>query len=122
VSRSRYVPRRGDVIKLNFTPHAGHEQADQRPAVVLSPVEYNRRTGMAVVCPITNQDKKYPFSVAIPENDYVSGIILVDHIKSVDWRARHTSFLCSLDEIEEILAEVVGKVNALIDPENEDED
>lgn len=63
MTKSKYVPRRGDVIRLDFNPQTGHEQAGRRPAIVLSPLEYNRKVGLAVVCPITNEQKGYPWIV-----------------------------------------------------------
>lgn len=84
MSRSKYVPHRGDAIRLDFDPQAGHEQAGRRPALVLSPTEFNRRTGRAIVRPITNQSKGYPWEVAIPDNPEVSGAVLADRVKSLD--------------------------------------
>ncbi|MGH8588873.1 MAG: endoribonuclease MazF [Gammaproteobacteria bacterium] len=84
----RDVPERGDVVWLNFTPQAGHEQAGHRPALVLSPASYNRKTGLMLCCPITSQVKGYPFEVAVEGNASVSGVILADQVKSLDWRAR----------------------------------
>jgi mRNA interferase MazF len=83
-----YVPEAGDVVWLDFSPQAGHEQSGRRPAVVLSPASYNRRAGLAVVCPLTRQQKGYPFEVALPSNFPLAGVILADHLRSVDWRAR----------------------------------
>ena len=83
-----YVPERGDVVWLNFTPQAGHEQAGHRPALVLSPASYNRKTGLMLCCPITGQVKGYPFEVAVEGDTSVSGVILADQVKSLDWRAR----------------------------------
>jgi mRNA interferase MazF len=79
-----YIPGRGDVIWIAFNPQAGHEQARRRPALVLSPQRYNGRTGLAVLCPITNQRKGYPFEVEIPEGFAVTGVILADQIKNLD--------------------------------------
>ncbi len=119
MSKSRYVPRRGDVVRLDFDPQAGHEQAGGRPALVLSPEEYNRQVGLVVVCPITNEVKGYPFEVAIPaEVVHVSGVVLADQIKSLDWRERHAEFVCTPGE--EILEETVEKALALIDPKEAD--
>jgi mRNA interferase MazF len=109
-----YVPRRGDAIRLDFDPQTGREQAGNRPALVLSPEDYNRRTGLAVVCPITNQAKGYPFEVALPEGLAVTGVVLADHIKSADWRARRAAFLCHLGD--EVVAEAWERVAALLDP------
>jgi mRNA interferase MazF len=119
VSKKKYVPRRGDIIRLDFDPQAGHEQAGRRPAIVLSPTDYNRTVGLAVVCPITNAIKGYPWEVAIPDNLSVSGVVLSDQFKSLDWRERHAEFLCSLDA--ELLTEVVDKAFALLSPEEEED-
>ncbi len=103
-----YVPERGDAVWINFNPQAGHEQAGRRPAVILSPKAYNRKVGLAILCPITNQIKGYPFEVKIPLKNKVSGVILSDQAKSVDWRVRKTEFISSLpaDVIEEVLAKL----------------
>ena len=82
------APERGDVMWLDFTPQRGHEQAGRRPALVLSPYSYNDKVGLAIVCPITNQKKGYPFEVDIPDGHGVTGVILADQVKSLDWRAR----------------------------------
>ncbi len=83
----RYVPGRGDVVWLQFNPQAGHEQAGHRPALVLSPLPYNRRTGLMLCCPITTQVKGYPFEVAIRARG-IRGVALADQVKSLDWGAR----------------------------------
>ena len=82
------IPERGDFIWISFNPEAGHEQAGFRPAIVLSPSPYNGRVGLALVCPITNQRKSYPFEVLIPDGEAITGVILADQVKSLDWRAR----------------------------------
>jgi mRNA interferase MazF len=83
-----YVPERGDLVWLTFDPQAGHEQAGRRPAVVLSPQTYNRPAGLAIVVPVTGQEKQYPFEVPLPAGLPVQGVVLADQLKSVDWRAR----------------------------------
>jgi mRNA interferase MazF len=91
VSRHRkaeYVPDTGDLIWIDFTPHAGHEQAGRRPALVLSPALYNGKTGLAILCPITSHIKGYPFEVPLPHGQKIGGVVLSDHIKNLDWRAR----------------------------------
>jgi len=108
-----YVPKRGDVIWISFNPQAGHEQAGRRPAVVLSPQTYNRKVGLAILCPITNQSKGYPFEVALPEEADVTGVILSDQVKSLDWRVRKAEFKTSLPE--EIINEVLAKLGTLLD-------
>jgi mRNA interferase MazF len=85
------VPERGDIVWLVFDPQAGHEQAGRRPAVVLSPALYNGRTSLALVCPITSRVKGYPFEVALPPGLPVSGVILADQVKNLDWQARQAA-------------------------------
>ncbi len=86
-----WVPDRGDLVWLDFDPQAGHEQAGRRPALVISPVAYNRATGLALCCPVTSRVKTYPFEVALPADLAVGGVILSDQLRSLDWRARHAS-------------------------------
>jgi mRNA interferase MazF len=106
-----YVPDRGDVIWLTFTPQAGREQAGRRPALVLSPKGYNRKTGLAVVCPITSQIKGYPFEVALKAGS-VEGVVLADHLKNLDWKERKASYeaRASADELQD----VTNKISALL--------
>jgi len=110
-----YIPGRGDLIWLQFNPQAGHEQAGHRPALVISPVAYNRRVGLALCCPITSQVKGYPFEVALPSGLEVAGVILSDQLRSLDWRARKARRIGRV--AREVLAEAVGKLLALVDPE-----
>jgi len=91
--RVSYVPDTGHLIKIDFDPRTGDEQAGWRPAIVLSPASYNRPTGFAIVAPITNQQKGYPFEVALPVGLKVTGVILSDAVKNVDWRARNARFV-----------------------------
>src|SRR5260370_1890660 len=83
---AEYVPGTGDLIWLNFSPHAGREQPERRPALVLSPRVYNERASLAIVCPITSQTKGYPFEVQMPTAARIKGVVLADQLKSVDWR------------------------------------
>lgn len=108
-----YVPERGDVVWISFNPQAGHEQAGRRPAVVLSPQVYNRKVGLAILCPITNQSKGHPFEVAVPQKANVTGVILSDQVKSLDWRVRKAEFKAKLPE--EVINEVLAKLGALLD-------
>lgn len=114
VIRSTQAPKRGDAININFDPQAGREQAGRRPALVLSPSAYNDVVGLAIVCPITNQAKGYPFEVDIPAGLAVTGVILADHVKSLDWRKRKGRVICELPE--ETVAEVLEKLNTLTGP------
>ena len=104
----RYVPDRGDIVWLQFTPQAGHEQAGHRPALTVSPLAYNRKAGLALFCPITSQLKDYPVEVVLPPALPASGAVLSDQIKSLDWRARRARRLCVAPEatVEEVLAKI----------------
>jgi mRNA interferase MazF len=112
VSAARYVPERGDLLWLTFDPQAGHEQAGRRPALVLSPVAYNRRANLALVCPITTQAKGYPFEVALPLGLPLSGVVLADHLKSADWAARRAQFAAKAPAA--VLADVTAKLRPLL--------
>ena len=83
-----YIPERGDLIWMDFVPQAGREQSGRRPALVLSPRSYNERAGLVVLCPVTSKVKGYPFEVALPNGLEVSGVVLSDHVKNLDWRVR----------------------------------
>ncbi len=113
MNSSLYIPSRGDVVWLQFDPQAGHEQAGHRPAVVLSPKAYNEKVGLAIVCPITNQRKGYPFEVALPTEVDVTGVILADQVKSLDWRVRSATFQAALPP--ELIAEVLAKLGTLLE-------
>ena len=106
------IPERGDAVWIDFSPQTGSEQAGRRPAVVLSPAAYNRKVGLAVLCPITSQVKGYPFEVAVPEGLEVTGVILADQLKSLDWRRRKAAVIARLPK--ETVAEVAGKIGALL--------
>lgn len=106
-----YTPDRGDVIWMNLNPQAGHEQAGRRPVVVLSPAKYNGKVGMAILCPITSQTKGYPFEVEIPSGLQVTGVILSDQVKNLDWKVRKAAFLCKLPA--NTITEVLKKLNTL---------
>ena len=93
---SVYIPNRGDIVWLNFNPQAGHEQAGKRPAIVISPKQYNARVGLALFQPITSKQKGYPFEVALPKNIPITGVILSDQIKSLDWKIRKVEFICNI--------------------------
>jgi mRNA interferase MazF len=91
-----YVPERGDVVWITLNPQAGHEQAGRRPALILSPSTYNGKVGLALLCPITNQIKGYPFEVQSPAGMPVTGVILADQVKSLDWKARQAEAITRL--------------------------
>jgi mRNA interferase MazF len=110
--KGSYVPERGDAVWITLDPQAGHELAGRRPAVVLSPAAYNGRVGLALLCPITGRVKGFPFEVALPEGLKVSGVVLADHVKSLDWRAREAARIDTIPE--EIITQVLGRLNALL--------
>ena len=91
-----YIPDRGDVIWIDLNPEAGHEQGGRRPVLVLSPSSYNGKVGLAIMCPITNQVKDYPFEVEIPSGLNVTGVVLSDRVKCLDWKVRKAEFMCKL--------------------------
>ncbi len=107
-----YVPDSGDIVWIMLNPQAGHEQVGHRPALALSPKAYNKKVGLALLCPITSQVKGYPFEVLIPEGLEVKGAILSDQVKSLDWKARNAEFCCKLPS--EKFNEVIKKLSALI--------
>jgi mRNA interferase MazF len=91
-----YVPEAGDIAWVDFHPQAGREQSKRRPALVLTDQAYNRATGLMVVCPLTSRRKPYPFALPVVV-DKVEGAVLVDHLKSVDWKARKAVFHSKVD-------------------------
>ena len=110
--QGRYVPDRGDIVWLQFNPQAGHEQAGHRPALVISPMPYNRKVGLALFCPISSRVKGYPFEVELPPGLPVAGAILADQIKSLDWRVRRVKRIGIAPQ--EVVEEVLGKISALV--------
>ncbi|MBI4502855.1 MAG: endoribonuclease MazF [Gemmatimonadetes bacterium] len=109
--KHRYVPERGDLVRLAFSSASGHEQAGHRPAVVLSPAAYNGKVGLALFCPITSREKGYPFEVRLPEGLPVQGVILSDQVKSLDWKARRAKPVGQLSKA--VIGEVLGKLATL---------
>jgi mRNA interferase MazF len=107
-----HIPDRGEVVWVTLNPQAGHEQAGRRPAVVLSPAAYNGKVGLAILCPITTQIKGYPFEVPIPAGLAVTGAILADQVKSLDWRVREAELICTLPV--KISSEVLRKLSVLL--------
>ncbi len=107
---AEYVPEAGDVVWLQFSPQAGHEQAGHRPAIVLSPAAYNRNSGLMLCCPMTAQIKNYPFEVLIA--GAAKSAVLADQVKSVDWRSRKAKYKGRISELE--LSQVRAKAMALI--------
>ena len=110
--RSGDAPERGDLVWLQFDPQVGHEQSGRRPALVVSPGAYNAKVGLALFCPVTSQVKDYPFEVGLPSGGEVSGVVLADQIKSLDWRARKAERVGSAPI--EIVQEVLAKIRVLV--------
>jgi mRNA interferase MazF len=103
-----YVPERGDIIKLSFSPQRGREQAGFRPALVISPSSYNRKSHFVLACPITNTIKGWRFEVILSEEMDTKGVILTDQIRVLDWQARKAFFVekANLTVVEEALAKI----------------
>ena len=102
------IPDTGDIVIVDFNPQAGHEQAGKRPALVLSPKSFNKITGFAWLCPITNQAKGYPFEVIIEGTKKTTGVILTDQMKSLDWSARN------LHKVDKVNADCLSKVKVIV--------
>ncbi len=111
VSGRDYIPDAGDIVWLDFDPQSGHEQKGHRPALVLSPLAYNSKTSLIVCCPITTQAKGYPFEVMLTVEG-VPSVVLVDQIKSLDWRARNAKLKDKAPA--EAIAETKAKIKALL--------
>ena len=108
-----YIPDAGDLVWLTFDPQAGHEQRGRRPALILSPRAYNSKARLAIACPITSQVKGYPFEVPLPAGGKISGVILADHVKNVDWQARRVAFEAKVPA--DILTDVRERLRALLE-------
>jgi mRNA interferase MazF len=104
-----YVPEKGDFITLSFDPQAGHEQKGRRPGLIISNRLFNQATGLAIACPITNTDRKIPFHLPVPVGSSLTGFVMVEQVKSIDYRARAARF------VEKAPAELVEDVIALVD-------
>jgi mRNA interferase MazF len=112
VASRAYIPRRGDIVWITLNPQAGHEQAGRRPAAVISPRNYNEKTGLAILCPVTSHVKGYPFEVLIPPGLPIEGAILSDQVKNLDWLARDAELVCALPA--ETVSEVLEKLALLL--------
>jgi mRNA interferase MazF len=89
----RYVPRKGDVVTVSFDPQAGHEQKGRRPALVVSNDLFNKHTGLAIVCPITNTDRCFPFHLPVPDTCSITGFVMVEQVKSIDFITRRIKYV-----------------------------
>ena len=107
-----YVPEAGDLVWLTFDPQAGHEQRGRRPALILSPRAYNAKARLALACPVTSHANGYPFEVALPEGGRVTGVVLADHVKNLDWNARRVEFAGTAPG--EVLTDVRERLRVLL--------
>lgn len=107
-----YIPKKGDFIAVTFDPQSGHEQKGRRPALVVSNTLFNERTGLAVVCPLTTPDRGYPFHVAITDSPDVKGFVMVEQVKSIDYRARQVKLIGKASD--NLLDEVLSILDACI--------
>lgn len=106
---AKHIPEKGDFITLSFDPQSGHEQKGRRPALVVSNFIFNQATGLAIVCPITNTDRKIPFHLAVPSSSSLTGFVMVEQLKSVDFNSRKVKF------VEKAPTELIDDVLAVID-------
>ncbi|MEK7374853.1 MAG: type II toxin-antitoxin system PemK/MazF family toxin [Thermodesulfobacteriota bacterium] len=104
-----YIPRQGDIIAITFDPQSGHKQKGRRPALVVSKDLFNESTGMAIVCPVTNTKRGFPFHVPVPEDSSLTGFIMVEQVKSIDFRSRRAK------RIERGSDELLGNVLSILD-------
>ena len=107
-----YIPKRGDFIRLNFNPQAGHEQKGTRPALVVSHSIFNKKMGFVFVCPISNTKRKNPFYVAIPKGKKVTGVIMADQLRSLDYKYRKAALISKCSE--DLLQEALMRINPII--------
>lgn len=101
-----YVPRKGDFVAVTFDPQSGHEQKGRRPALVVSNDLFNSHTGLAIVCPLTNTDRRFPFHIAITDNPDVTGFVMIEQVKSIDFRSRSVRHIGRASDglLEEVLS------------------
>ena len=109
---ARYIPQRGDFVVLTFDPQSGHEQKGRRPALVISNYLFNKHTGLAIVCPITNTNRKIPFHIPVGAQSSLSGYVMVEQVKSIDFRSRRIKFVERVSA--ETLLDVLGMLDAAI--------
>ncbi len=107
-----YFPQKGDYIYADFDPQSGHEQKGRRPALVISNTAFNKRTGMAFVCPITNRDRKFPFHVPVGDAGDITGFVMVEQVKSVDFQATNAKTVGRASDA--VLEEVLSLLDACV--------
>lgn len=109
---TKFTPDRGDIVTVQFNPQAGKEQAGERSALILSPTFFTKRSGIALACPITSKQKGYPFEVPLPENTSTKGVVLADHLKSIDWEVRGRRFIEKAPV--ETVNDAIAKIESLL--------
>lgn len=109
---ARYVPNKGDFVVVTFDPQSGHEQRGRRPALVVSNKLFNQHTGLAIVCPITNANRSVPFHVPVPQGGVLTGYIMVEQVKSIDFNARKAQFVATAPA--DTLSDVLGILDACV--------
>lgn len=109
---AKFVPEKGDLVALSFDPQSGHEQKGRRPALVISNYLFNKHTGLAIVCPVTNTDRRMPFHLPLPGTSAVSGFVMVEQIKSIDYQARKARFIEQAPP--PLLADVLAVLDACV--------
>src|SRR5437016_14521331 len=107
-----YLPEKGDFITLSFDPQAGHEQKGRRPAIIISNYPFNQATGLAIACPITNTDRKIPFHLPVPATSSLTGFVMVEQVKSIDYRTRQAKFVEKASS--KFVEDVIGLVDVCI--------
>jgi mRNA interferase MazF len=107
-----YIPSRGDFIRINFDPQSGHEQMGNRPALVISHTDFNQYRGFAIVCPVSNTKRRNPFYVTIPSDLLVTGIVMADQVRSLDYRSRQATLISTCPE--DLLTEVLNRVYPIL--------
>jgi mRNA interferase MazF len=108
----RYVPHKGDFVALNFDPQSGHEQKGRRPALVVSNTLFNQRTGLAIVCPLTSTDRGFPFHVAVTDDAKLTGFVMVEQVKSIDFLARKAARIGKASDT--VLEDVLSLLDACV--------
>jgi mRNA interferase MazF len=109
---SPYIPQKGDFVAVAFDPQSGHEQRGRRPALVVSDTLFNRHTGLAIVCPLTNTDRRFPFHVAFEDDSGIAGFVMVEQVKSIDFTTRKAKRMGKASE--KLLEEVLSILDACI--------
>jgi mRNA interferase MazF len=108
----KLIPAKGDFISVTFDPQSGHEQMGRRPALVISSYLFNEKTGLAIVCPVTSTDRNWPLHVRLPKTCALTGVVMVEQVKSIDFKSRHAELIEKAPQ--EVLSEVLAIIDACI--------